>query len=100
MAWVQWDGENVRDPYSLLPPIFTDYDERTLALLSSESEIKGGGAAMIAYGRLQFTEMSEAEGQRIVAALLRYCELDTLAMVLLYEHWMELLGRLKTDQAA
>src|SRR6185369_12307283 len=39
MAWVQWDGEKVRDPYSLLPPIFTDYDQRTLELLSCDSEI-------------------------------------------------------------
>ena len=100
MAWVQWDGERVRDPYSLLPPIFTDYDQLTLARLSSESEIENGGAAMVAYARMQFTEMSETECQQIIAALLRYCELDTLAMVLLYEHWMELLGRLKTEQAA
>lgn len=100
MAWVQWDGERVRDPYSLLPPIFSDYDEKTLEAITPESEIGSGGAAMVAYGRMQFTEMSETERHRIVSALLRYCELDTLAMVFLFEHWMELLGRLKIERAA
>jgi hypothetical protein len=101
LAWFQRDSKgNVRDPYTLLKPIFTDYDQRTLDLLTPETEIGDGGAAMVAYARMQFTEMSDAEAKRIVAALLRYCELDTFAMVLLYEHWLELLGRLKTKKAA
>jgi hypothetical protein len=44
---------------------------------------------MTAYARMQFTEMGEGERQRIIDALLRYCELDTLAMVMLYEAWRE-----------
>jgi Domain of unknown function(DUF2779) len=100
IAWVQWDGVNVRDPYALLPRIFTDYDMRTLERLLPATDIAEGGAAMTAYGRMQFTEMSDTERQQIAAALLRYGELDTLAMVMLYEHWIELLGQLKTDEAA
>lgn len=42
---------------------------------------------MMAYARMQFTEMDEHEAQRISQALLRYCELDTLAMVFLFQHW-------------
>lgn len=101
MAWVQCDDRGkVKDPYSLLKPIFTDYDQRTLDRISPVTEIGDGGAAMVAYARMQFTEISDIEAQRIVAALLRYCELDTFAMVLLYEHWMELLGRVQARPAA
>jgi hypothetical protein len=51
-----------------------------------------GGAAMTAYCKLQFTEMSDAERAEIEKALLKYCELDTFAMVMLYQGWLDLLG--------
>ncbi|MHA2239801.1 MAG: hypothetical protein ACXAB2_15780, partial [Candidatus Hodarchaeales archaeon] len=51
-------------------------------------EIKEGGAAMTAYGKLQFTDVSAPEKQEIIKGLLRYCELDTLAMAMIYEHWL------------
>lgn len=41
---------------------------------------------MTAYARMQFEDMAEPERQAIRAALLRYCELDTLAMVMVFEH--------------
>jgi hypothetical protein len=44
-----------------------------------------GGAAMMAYAKMQFAEMSEEERKSVAEGLLRYCELDTFAMVLLYE---------------
>jgi hypothetical protein len=40
---------------------------------------------MTAYARMQFTEMSDAESHEIQKALLKYCELDTLAMVMIWE---------------
>jgi hypothetical protein len=43
---------------------------------------------MIAYARMQFSEMAVAERQAIRQALLKYCELDTLAMVMLWEYWV------------
>ena len=49
-----------------------------------------GGAAMIAYAKLQFAEMNEQERQLLSAALLRYCELDTLAMVMVHEHFVNI----------
>jgi len=42
---------------------------------------------MIAYAKMQFSEMTEEERNAIVRGLLKYCELDTLAMVMIYEHW-------------
>ncbi len=57
--------------------------------LTQEMEISEGGAATTAYARLQFEEITDAERHRMEAALLRYCELDTLAMVMIYEAWRE-----------
>jgi hypothetical protein len=36
--------------------------------------------------------MSEDEVNRIKPALLKYCELDTLAMVMLWEEWVAVCG--------
>jgi len=41
----------------------------------------------MAYARMQFSEMTDFERESYKNALLRYCELDTLAMVMIYEHW-------------
>jgi len=70
------------DPYKLLPPVFTDLPPDVLDALESddELEIAQGGAATTAYARLQFEDLVLAQRQNIEAALLRYCELDTLAM--------------------
>jgi hypothetical protein len=47
---------------------------------------------MTAYARLQFEDMSEYERQEVRRALLKYCELDTLAMVMIYEGWREMVA--------
>lgn len=39
---------------------------------------------------MQFEEVDEVEHKEIREALLRYCELDTLAMVMIYEAWADL----------
>jgi hypothetical protein len=36
--------------------------------------------------------MSDYEREEIRSALLRYCELDSLAMVMIYEGWREMLS--------
>lgn len=54
--------------------------------MSDIEEINNGGAALTAYGLTQYTDMSEAERNSIKASLLKYCELDTLAVVMVYEH--------------
>jgi len=54
------------------------------------NNIADGGAALTAFGKLQYTDMSEEERLEIKNSLLKYCELDTLAMVMIYEHFCEL----------
>jgi hypothetical protein len=51
--------------------------------------ITEGGAAATAYARLQFEDVDEVERRMIREALLRYCELDTLAMVMIVQAWQE-----------
>ena len=89
--WQEKDG-TVLDPYQLLSPVFLDLPTGTLATLDSDGEmaIAQGGAATMAYARLQFEDLPADERTRIEAALLRYCELDTLAMVMVYEAWRDL----------
>jgi hypothetical protein len=72
----------VLDPYKLL---VTELGED-----SAEEDSEGinqGGAASYAYLRLQFEDISPAERLSVERALLRYCELDTLAMVMILQGW-------------
>jgi len=48
-------------------------------------KINEGGAALTAYGCLMFEELADDARLEIERALLQYCELDTFAMVLLYQ---------------
>ena len=90
-AWLQTKNGQVLDPYKLLPKMFQDVAVADMEKLLSESEeLKDGGAAMTAYARLQFVEMSDYEREEIQKALLKYCELDTLAMVMIYEAWKDM----------
>jgi len=56
------------------------------------TEPREGGAAMMAWAAMQFSDMGEGERKRIAEALLKYCELDTLAMVMIYEGWKDMTG--------
>jgi hypothetical protein len=90
IAWIHEEADGrVKDPYRLLPPLFDESIRRDVERLLNEEELRDGGAAMVAYARMQFEEMSQGERDAIQAGLLRYCELDTLAMVMLYEAWRE-----------
>jgi hypothetical protein len=44
---------------------------------------------MTAYCKLQFSEIPEAQRESILKGLLRYCELDTMEIVMIYEYWKE-----------
>lgn len=91
-TWVQFENGRVIDPYKLLPPLFGDLSDEDLdSLFGGLDEMKDGGAALTAYGKLQFEEMSDLERNAINQGLLKYCELDTLAMVMIYEGWREML---------
>lgn len=91
--WIQFDQATgkVIDPYKLLPPIFDDLSLEEMDSLITPDSIADGGAAMTAYARMQFTEMSAEKREALVAGLLKYCELDTLAMVMIYLHWKHLI---------
>ena len=95
-AWLRvgHDGRPC-DPYSLLGPIFNDASNEELDRYVerlTEGEIADGGAAMTAYARMQFSEMGDQERALVSKALLRYCELDTLAMVMIYQYWAQKIG--------
>jgi hypothetical protein len=89
-VWWRQSASGAENPYKLLPPVFSDVPEAMLDQLESgeEMEIAEGGAATTAYARLQFENLSAQERKYIEDALLRYCELDTLAMVMIYEAWV------------
>jgi len=91
-TWIRFKDGRVEDPYSLLPEMFADFEEKEFLLLDTYNQLKDGGAATTAYMRMQFTEMSDYERKEISQALLKYCELDTLAMVMIYEGWKDILS--------
>ena len=85
---LDWDTAKPKNPYSLLPSQYGDLDLNQDELIFEDAEIQEGGAALIAYAKMQFTDMSDDERKALLKALLQYCELDTLAMVMIYEHWV------------
>ena len=90
--WIKFEDGKVIDPYKQLPKIFSDISEHDNQLLTDGDELNNGGAALAAYSRMQFSEMSDYERLELRKALLKYCELDTLAMVMIYEGWKDMLG--------
>jgi hypothetical protein len=89
--WAERDGR-VCDPYDLLPRVFEDVSRQEQAKFDAAiaPELQDGGAAMAAYARLQFEDLETAARAGIERALLRYCELDTLAMVMALQAWRTL----------
>jgi hypothetical protein len=56
------------------------------------SELEGiadVGMELTAYAKLQYVVMSEREREELTSGLKKYCELDTLEMVMIYEHFRE-----------
>lgn len=87
-SWIQKTPDGlVKDPYDLLPKLFTGSTHINERLLTNGSELKNGGAALMAYAKMQFEHMSDYERNELQTSLLKYCELDTLAMVMIYEAW-------------
>lgn len=89
--WVEYKDGAIRDPYELLPNIFEDLDYVNYDLIDREDRISDGGAAMTAYERLQFEKIPDNIREKMEVGLLKYCELDTLAMVMIYEAWKNML---------
>ena len=77
------------DPYKTLPKLFDDYDTGQLdKCFGGFDELADGGAAMTAYNYLQFSHIPSDQREKLKEGLLRYCELDTMAMVMILEGWL------------
>ena len=88
------DG-TIDNPYHLLPSVATYLgltEEQAQKLEDSQSEsvddmtVANGGAALTAYSKLMFCDGQMDQALR--TALLRYCELDTMAMVFIWEYFL------------
>jgi hypothetical protein len=89
-VWLTFDEQGeVIDPYKILGKPFEDWNE-DFERMSDIDEINNGGAALTAYGLTQYTNMSPEESNKLSKSLLKYCELDTLAMVMIFEHLKEI----------
>ena len=90
-----WVTATSWDPYEFLPCVSSEFPhvlEKNYGVAGVDEKIDQGGAAMTAYAKVQFTQCRKKEVDDIRKALLQYCELDTLAMVMLWEEWQSLLS--------
>jgi hypothetical protein len=70
------------DPYDTLKAINTNED------IDEDDVVSGGTDAMRAYQRIRFDEnLSIEQRDEIRRQLLQYCKLDTMAMVIIANHW-------------
>lgn len=90
--WLSMKNDELINPYKMLPPLYEGWENDEINETISEIEnIADGGAALTAYAKLQYEDMTEKERGEITNGLLKYCELDTLAMVMIYEHLKEII---------
>jgi hypothetical protein len=88
-SWIEVANGAINDPYARLKQYAKDMLPEGVEETSEggTSIIAEGGAAATAYARLQFEDVDDQARERIKSALLRYCELDTLAMVMVVQAW-------------
>lgn len=92
IAWISYsDTGHVDNPYHLLPSVGELVDEANLDAIAEEYDeedmtVANGGAALTAYTKLMFCK-EQAWSDSLRTALLRYCELDTMAMVFIWEYF-------------
>ena len=93
-VWVEFDNDMVKDPYKSLPTLdeLLPMDMHTIERLYSNNKVGDGGAAMTSWAFMQFAEMKEEERNNIREALKMYCELDTMAMVMIMEAWRDMIN--------
>ncbi len=97
-AWISYDAEGkVENPYKHLDAIasFLDVTPEELEQFDTARQMKedsaaiaNGGAALAAYTMLQFSDAKCTDALK--EALLRYCELDTMSMVFIWEYFKEM----------
>jgi hypothetical protein len=79
-AWTGLVADESRDPYASLPPV---------EISGVLQDVHEGTGAMRAYQEMMYgADKNDLAKKDMWAGLLqRYCELDTLSMVLIVEHW-------------
>jgi hypothetical protein len=89
MTWIDIEVDGTTsDPYAKLKQVALEMiPKEARDAEGNVSAIAEGGAAATAYARLQFEDLDHQSRERICSALLRYCELDTLAMVMVVQAW-------------
>jgi hypothetical protein len=82
-SWTGNDCSELEDPYSSLPP---------LAINGVRQDVREGTGAIRAYEAMMYgVEKGDAEAKDQWCELLKqYCNLDTLSMVLIHDHWRRL----------
>ncbi len=77
------DSVSRLNPYDALAPVIGE--------LENEEVVKDGIGAMRAYHELMFGTLAENKERReqLKQLLLQYCELDTMAMVIIWKYWMD-----------
>ena len=77
--------ETTLNPYDTLAPIIGE--------LEKEEVVKDGTGAMRAYNEIMFGSANNPERrEQLIQLLLQYCELDTMAMVIIWKYWMDKSG--------
>jgi hypothetical protein len=78
--WGGGVGDPLVGPYEALPPVMVD---------STALNVQEGTGAMRAYQAIMYgaEKNDPAMKSALRELLLRYCKLDTLAMVLIWDHW-------------
>lgn len=91
-SWLEGEGlyekksdGSITNPYKLLPEPAPIYEGKQV-------KVRDGGGAMFAYQDMLYgiSRNDEKVKQQYIEALEKYCKLDTLAMVIIWEHWMSL----------
>jgi hypothetical protein len=77
------DSTLILNPYDTLAPVISE--------LENEEVVKEGTGAMKAYHELMFGTFAEniERREQLKQLLLQYCELDTMAMVIIWKYWMD-----------
>lgn len=95
ILYVEKDGL-VINPYKLLDPLDLDtkpnlyIDNEIIEAEKINESVADGGKAMMEWSRMQFPGITTEERDSVFKGLLSYCELDTLAMVMIFQHWKSL----------
>ncbi len=92
LAWIEIDSAtgHIENPYHKLPSVseILKLDGITDDILEREDDdmtVANGGAALTAYNKLMFSDSVAVQTKALRKAMLRYCELDTMAMVFIWE---------------